>query len=301
MTVETQPAGVRGVNVVDGIRMALFSSPGRGRLALPGAGGGTVLVGGCFSGMCTVSRREVLDVVGPGDAFLLADAAGQGELAPLGQFSGFVILLVPDGLPAPTQATLEGFDVCVSALSDLLAGTSGFAWLTGIPAVGHVMGELVAGAQGLAGEGFFRLKAIELLRAICSGKRPAAASGQATRDATRMTHEALAYSARSLLMEDLGTPKTIGQVADACGTSPTVLKQAFHETFGLPVYQWYRAYRIRQAADTLAVGGRRTISEVAMEVGYANPSKFTSAFRAVMGTSPSAWRAASRVGNRAGR
>ena len=91
------------------------------------------------------------------------------------------------------------------------------------------------------------------------------------------------------MMGNLATPITITTLATMCGTSPTVLKEAFRETFGQPIYQWYRAYRIKQAAETLKTTDL-AIAEVASSVGYANPSKFTKAFSDTMGETPHAWR-----------
>lgn len=289
-----QPAEVRVVDVAEGVRMAVLRASGS-RLALPVPIPGAVMVGGCFRGMCTVSHLGVLDVVGAGDSFLLLERSeGAGELTPLGDFQGYILLVGPDPLPEATRRTLEGFDVDLGKVRACLARGGGFAWLTGSPMVGHVTSEMAAGLLRGSGEGLFRLKAIELLQAISreAGEPAAAAEPKA---ATRLTHEALAYAAQRAMMEDLEHPKTIEAIARACGTSPTVLKQSFRETFGMPVYQWYRSYRVQRAAESLASNDRRSISEVALEVGYANPSKFTSAFRSVMGVSPSEWRARERA------
>ena len=59
----------------------------------------------------------------------------------------------------------------------------------------------------------------------------------------------------------------------------------------MPIYTWYREYRVRLAADALLESGR-PIAEVAASVGYSNPSKFTKAFTDTMGTTPREWRAA---------
>ena len=59
----------------------------------------------------------------------------------------------------------------------------------------------------------------------------------------------------------------------------------------MPVYEWYRRFRMLRAAELLRVGSD-SISDVARAVGYNNASKFAQAFCACMGATPSAWRRA---------
>ncbi|MBM6762169.1 helix-turn-helix domain-containing protein, partial [Megamonas hypermegale] len=80
-----------------------------------------------------------------------------------------------------------------------------------------------------------------------------------------------------------------------CGTSPTVLKDAFRAEFGTSVYEWARRRRMIAAAKLL-VRTSASVAEGARAVGYANPAKFARAFEACLRMSPSAFRA--RYGRR---
>lgn len=108
-----------------------------------------------------------------------------------------------------------------------------------------------------------------------------------------MRHVRVALLARREMVRDMSSPKTIPTLAAICDTSPTVLKQAFRETFGMPIYSWYKEYRVRLAAETL-LSTDASIAEVAASVGYSNPSKFTRAFTQTMGVTPRIWRAQGR-------
>lgn len=99
----------------------------------------------------------------------------------------------------------------------------------------------------------------------------------------------VARRAAEVMCADLSRRVPIPELARVCGTSPTVLKEAFREEWGMSVYAWFRRRRMIFAARSLA----RTslpVREVARLVGYANPSKFSGAFRACLGMSPSSWR-----------
>ena len=103
------------------------------------------------------------------------------------------------------------------------------------------------------------------------------------------SHARIARLAKAEMMRDLSDPKTIPALAKACGVSPTTLKDAFRRTYGVPIYSWYRDYRVRRASEML-LADDRTVAQVAAEVGYSNPSKFAKAFSTCLGMTPHEWR-----------
>lgn len=108
--------------------------------------------------------------------------------------------------------------------------------------------------------------------------------------ARRAARRGVAYGARDAMGASLAEPLTIPELACACRTSPTVLKEAFRDEFGVPVYEWYRRLRMLRASELLGAGAA-AIGSVAAQVGYSNASKFARAFTDCMGVSPSAYRA----------
>ena len=66
--------------------------------------------------------------------------------------------------------------------------------------------------------------------------------------------------------------------------------------YGKPLYQCVRAYKMRVAGRLLRETGR-TVMDVAAELGYENGSKFSSAFRDVMGVSPGEYRRTTQEGD----
>ncbi len=123
------------------------------------------------------------------------------------------------------------------------------------------------------------------LLALCSGD-----AGDAPAP-SRSARRRIAYGARLAMDGNVARPLTIPELAEACSTSPTVLKESFREEFGLPVYEWYRRLRMLRASELLCEGGA-AVGEVAREMGYANPSKFARAFSDCMGSAPSEFKQA---------
>ena len=103
------------------------------------------------------------------------------------------------------------------------------------------------------------------------------------------SHRRIAERAARAMREGLDAPKTIPALARICDTSPTILKESFREVYGEPVHAWYRRMRIMVASRRL-LESPDSIAEVALSVGYANPSKFAKAFFDTMGVTPSSWR-----------
>ena len=111
---------------------------------------------------------------------------------------------------------------------------------------------------------------------------------------TNEDHALLVRQAQLIMAENLSKPLTINEMSRLCNTSPTMLKQTFRAVVGMPIYQWYRKYRMTHAKDLL----ERTalpIAQIASAVGYANPSKFAKAFSNEIGETPHAWRAKRRL------
>ncbi len=108
---------------------------------------------------------------------------------------------------------------------------------------------------------------------------------------TDPAHVSLARRAQEIMTLNVNKPLTIPQIAHECSTSPTMLKQTFRAVMGVPIYQWYRSYRIGMAQELLE-GTDLPIAQISAAVGYTNPSKFAKAFREEVGETPREWRAA---------
>ena len=71
--------------------------------------------------------------------------------------------------------------------------------------------------------------------------------------------------------------------------SCTSIKSSFKAVYGVSLYSYVRAQKMRAAALRLRET-EDSVLEIAGALGYGNGSKFAKAFREVMGTSPAAYR-----------
>jgi AraC-like DNA-binding protein len=91
---------------------------------------------------------------------------------------------------------------------------------------------------------------------------------------------------RRCLVEHLENPPTLAELARTAGFNETKLKAAFRTRFGTSIFAYLRRSRMEEARRLLAER-HLNITEIALRVGYLNPSKFAAAFRREFGMSPS--------------
>ena len=96
-------------------------------------------------------------------------------------------------------------------------------------------------------------------------------------------------AAKRLLLDDIAAAWKVGDVAAAVGLSEAQLKSGFAEQFGTPVYDFLQKARLEKAKALLARSDL-SVTDVALAVGYANPSHFAFLFRRAYGHPPSGHR-----------
>lgn len=89
--------------------------------------------------------------------------------------------------------------------------------------------------------------------------------------------------ARALTSDPTDTPR-IRDLAAELAVSDRTIERAFLADAGMTLGEWRQRSRISRAIALLAGGG--DVKDVALEVGYATPSAFVTAFKKYVGTTP---------------
>jgi len=84
---------------------------------------------------------------------------------------------------------------------------------------------------------------------------------------------------------NLENKMTLTDLSKKYGVSLTNFKKCFKEIYGNPYYTYLKKYKIHKAIHYLEETNL-SISEIALKVGYDNPSKFISAFKELVGYTP---------------
>ena len=102
-------------------------------------------------------------------------------------------------------------------------------------------------------------------------------------------HRALVEAAKLLIDQNVQHPPALGELADALGCSSFHLSRIFHREAGLPMRRYLDRCRLRTALERLAEG-ERDLTGLALDLGYADHSHFSNAFRREFAMSPSLFR-----------
>jgi AraC-like DNA-binding protein len=96
------------------------------------------------------------------------------------------------------------------------------------------------------------------------------------------------------LLGDRDRPLALTAVAATLGVSPTYLTDAFRRAEGIPLVRYQLRLRLLRALAELPHAG--DLTALALDLGFASHSHFSTAFRAAIGMTPSQYRERARCG-----
>jgi len=95
--------------------------------------------------------------------------------------------------------------------------------------------------------------------------------------------------ALSLLHSQPAHPWTVDELARTVGLSRSALAQRFGDFLGQPPMQYLARWRLQIAAQQLR-DGKKSLADVAEQVGYESEAAFSRAFKREFGMPPASWR-----------
>ncbi|MBR1384137.1 MAG: helix-turn-helix transcriptional regulator [Ruminococcus sp.] len=96
----------------------------------------------------------------------------------------------------------------------------------------------------------------------------------------------------SLMTSELHENFTVEELSKRFDLPPATLRNVFKAVYGSPIYKYIKSYKMKAAASMLISDRSLTIAEISQRLGYDNASKFSAAFKDVMGVTPHAYRSA---------
>ena len=247
---------------------------------------------------CREGRLEYEDhcrsfFLGEGD-LSIHESSCQGAVlrCPVKCFHGLSLIIHPEQAPSCTSCFLGGVDVQLPELKRRFCGGEGH-YVDRAPAeLAKVFTQLYQAPDKMR-EGYYKVKVLELLLLLSQLEPGAGPSAErsATPAQAALAREVIAY-----IDAHRGSRITVEQLAQALHATPEQLRYSVGRVYGKPLYQCVRAYKMRVAGRLLRETGR-TVMDVAAELGYENGSKFSSAFRDVMGVSPGEYRRTTQEGD----
>ncbi|MDO4324314.1 MAG: AraC family transcriptional regulator [Lachnospiraceae bacterium] len=201
---------------------------------------------------------------------------------PLKYFYGSTIILFPEIMK--TVPELQAFQISAEKIAKKYSLETKSPVFRRNAEIEHVYQELYT-HLGHPSLPFLRLKVLELLYHFQSRQTVFEENQEYISGVTvdRIKH------VREHLIQDMEHRINLKELALEHNLSLTQLKDGFRQIYGESPYAYLRSYKMHRAAQLLRQSNRK-ISEIALELGYQNPSKFSEAFYAVTGCKPSAYR-----------
>ena len=135
---------------------------------------------------------------------------------------------------------------------------------------------------------YYKIKVLELL--LLLSEAPVPQHGE-ERPYFSKTHVGAVKAICGFMTRSPECHYTLEELSERFNIPLTSMKNCFKGVYGTSVYTYMRTYRMQTAAFLLRQT-EQSITSVAASVGYSNPSKFSAAFKAIMGASPIKYRKA---------
>ena len=173
---------------------------------------------------------------------------------------------------------MDGFQVLEAMQEDEISRSIPVIVLTGQVLTEEDMARLNRGVASVLAKGLFRVEEIldHVAAALERRRRP-------DREAHQTVLKAMAY-----VHAQYAEPISRSDVAKYVGLSERHLDRCFRQKVGVTPIAYLNRYRVKQAKALLEAGDK-SITEVAMEVGFSSGSYFARVFRQEVGVSPRAY------------
>lgn len=241
----------------------------------------------CRSGRMECRDGENYFYLSQGDISIRKKSGTGRELEfPLSHYHGLAILIDLDKIPKCLGCLLDGVDLEPAGLVEKFRlEEHHHIALRQLPNIEHIFSELYTVPESIR-KGYHKVKVLEILLFL-SALEPLGDAPTCSHYSRKKVRLAKAVAAH--LAQHLSDNLTIEELARHFDTSPTNLKVSFRGVYGISVQAYQREQKMRAAARLL-LSSSISIQEVAGEFGYANSSKFSAAFRRVMGMTPNQYR-----------
>lgn len=223
----------------------------------------------------------------PGDVIIhrLGETVRE-EIFPTSHYHGITIQVDLEKCPKCLSSFLEHVDVEPVMLAEKYHLEENFFFaLRQLSAVEHIFSELYE-MPGAMRKGYLRVKTLELFLFL-DGLKPE--ENRLEQRSLSQAQVTLAKEVCRYLTEHLEERVTIAELSKRFGVSASRIKSSFDGVYGITVYAYMRGQRMQAAAKVLQQTDR-TVLDIAGQFGYENASKFASAFRSVMGVTPTQYR-----------
>ncbi len=248
--------------------------------------GNYIEINHCYDGRLEREFKDGFFYLMPGDLSIeRKNEFNTQSYFPLSHYHGITILIDIDNAPNSLSYFLNDINVSPAILAENFCSNDNYFISRSNQYIEHIFSELYVIPDSIK-KGYFKVKVLELLL-ILSCYDP----NENKKENKYLSRKqvSLAKDVCNYLISNIDKHITIAEAADTFHVSQTALKTAFKGVYGLPIYSYLRVHKMQFAALLLRQTDQ-SIMEIANKLGYDNASKFSQAFRDVMGLTPHEYR-----------
>ncbi|CAB1244495.1 Right origin-binding protein [Clostridiaceae bacterium BL-3] len=205
---------------------------------------------------------------------------------PLSHFHGITVALDFDKVPECLSCILDEVSVDLSKLKSKFFGNNeNFLIIRENQSIHHIFSELYSVSEKIR-KGYYKVKVLEILLFLSSLEE------EELKQSKRYYPKKQVDTVKKIkkyLTVDLSEKVTLDELSSQFKIPLTTMKLVFKEMYGDSIYSFIRTYKMQKAVELLKNTGRE-INDIAVCLGYNNASKFSKAFKEVIGINPSIYR-----------
>ena len=245
-----------------------------------------IVIQHCMEGRMEQENNGDFFYLMPGDLSIsLKERMAQSYTFPLHHYHGVTIAIDTDAAPKCFSEFMEDVNVQPVTVAERLLGGRNNAILRADQYISHVFSEIYTMREDMR-MGFLRIKVLELLCILNILDPPVMELPEHSLSRGQVN---LAKAAAAYLLENMNRRVTVPELAKQFSVSAVYMQTVFKGVYGVPVFSYIRIQKMQCAAQQL-IATDLPIAEIAGTFGYTNESKFSAAFKAVMGDTPGMWR-----------
>lgn len=204
---------------------------------------------------------------------------------PLNHYVGISIAFCGDDAEKSLENMLEGFPIKLSKLKEKFCNQENSYILKSQTTIEHIFSELYSIPNEIK-KYYLKVKVLELLLFL------AALDISCDFVQTPYFYKTQVEKIKAIekfITDNIEVHYTLNELTEIFDISLTTMKSCFKGVYGTSIYSYIRMYRMNTAASMLRKTNKSIIS-IASEIGYESQSKFTEAFKKVIGKTPLKYR-----------
>ena len=288
---QSMPDGAAGCPIFPGIEI-LYDDVHAQKYTMQRTPAGNVFeITHCREGRIERSFRKEFCYLSPGDLSVAMESDISGSAYfPLAHYHGIRIRIDLDRAPRCLSCFLDDVEVSPQALRQKFCSGNTCFIARSNEGIAHIFSELY-NVPDSTRKGYFKVKILELLLFLSAMPVEEAETKQHFVSRAQVS---LAKAVCTYLTAHMDCRIPLEQLAKHFHVSGTQIKTSFKLVYGVSFFAYTRRQKMEAAALMLAETDR-SVLEVAGCFGYDNGSKFSKAFKDIMGATPAEYRAHAAV------